>query len=241
MTNRKLLLLSVLAFVFSYNTYSQKGFRAGLAITPNLSRVSLMDPLPKDYNRKNAAGLVGGIMAQYGLNGGFALHTGFLLSSKSYTIVNYDNPINEYIRGNVWGFEIPLGFYLRQPMNKQSSMRELVGMSTFVNQNKDKVTFSRSSPDNPFAVEAFIHQRISYSLNLGVEYMREFESGHCFTIGVLYKRGLGSPMTLNVINDKNSHTPLFEMGYSGGYLGLNISYLFDFKDIKPMKGELFFD
>ncbi|MCO6495709.1 MAG: hypothetical protein J5I91_08535 [Bacteroidetes bacterium] len=242
MTNKRafLLLLSIIS-LFSIDSYSQRGFRAGLVFTPNLSRANLMDPLPADFGRKNAVGLVGGLMAQYGMNEGFALHTGFLLSSRSYTIINYDNPYNEYIRGNMWGFEIPVGFYLRQPINKQSSMRELVGMSVFTNQNKDKVSFYRSETENPFALEAIIDKRISYSLNLGVEFMRTFESGHCFTAGIIYKRGLGTPVILNVINDKDSREPLFQMGYSGTYVGMNFSYLFNFKDLKPIKGELYFD
>lgn len=242
MSNKRgFLILLTIFFFYTHYSYGQKGFRAGLALTPNLSKANLLDPLPEDFNRKNAPGVVGGLMIQYGLNSGIAFQSGFLLSSKSYTIINYDNNINGTIRGNVGGIEVPLGFYLRQPMNKQSFMRELVGVSAFYNSNKDNISFYRSTPENPFALEVIINKRISYSLNIGVEFMREFESGHAFTVGVLYKRGMGNPMTLNVINDKNSRTPLFEMGYSGSYLGLNFSFLFDFNDLKPMKGDLYFD
>jgi len=242
MTNRPGLILFLLLSVYAIGDVSaQKGLRLGIGLTPGTSRASLLDPEPENFGRSSTFSIGGGAMVQYGIRSGIALHTGFLVNSLSYRVKNFGNPYKDNIKGTVTNFEIPLGFYLRQPLSRHNFMREIVGISVLSNRNKNETAFFRFPEDNPFALEAVINNRLSYTVNLGVEFLTELESGHIFTIGVVYKRGLGNPMTLNVINDVDSRTPLYEMSFRSGYVGLNLSFLFNLSELKPMKDELYFE
>jgi hypothetical protein len=231
----------VMFFLVTPHLMGQKGLRVGLNLTPQFSRLNLLDPMPEGFERKYGTGFTGGAMLQYGVNAGIAFHSGLLYTSTSYTVRNPGNAFREVIRGNTGWIEVPLGFYLRQPINRQSSIRELVGLSFLYNTAKEDTSFFRFPSDNPFAIESVINSRMATTLNLGIEFVRSTEAGHLFTFGLVYKRGLGTPSTINVINDATSRTPAFELGLNAGYVGISMGYLFNLKDIKPIKGELFFE
>lgn len=243
MTNRLGLFLFILLSIFvTSNISAQKGLRLGFSLTPSTSRASMLDLMPEGFGRRSTFGIGGGAMAQYGLSSGIALHTGFLMNSLSFTVLNDNNPQKDNIKGTVTNFEIPVGFYLRQPLSRQSFMRELVGISVLSNRNKNDIAYFRYPEDNPFALQTVINNRISYTVNIGVEFMRELENGHVFTVGILYKRGLGNPMSLNVFSDaSNNAVEPFEMSFKSGYIGLNFSFLFNLSEFKSMKEELYFE
>lgn len=236
-----LVLLGAFQLLTTTEVEAQKGLRLGLNLTPQFSRLNLLDPLPEGFQRKYGTGFTGGAMVQYGVNAGIAFHSGLLYTSTSYTVSNPGNAFREVIRGNTGWIELPLGFYLRQPINRQSSIRELVGVSFMYNTSGQDTSFFRFPLDNPFAIESVVNSRLGTTLNLGIEFVRSSEAGHIFTMGLVYKRGLGAPGIVNVINDVNSRNPLFELGLNSGYIGISLGYLFNLKDMKPIKGELFFE
>jgi hypothetical protein len=163
------------------------------------------------------------------------------IASKGFKLENDTNTFKKDIVGNVLAIEVPMGFYLRQPMSKRTFMREQVGITLNYNMNNER-GFFRFPEQNPFAIETVVNKRMNFLINIGVEIQHELDAGHFFSAGIVYRHGFGVPMSLNVLNDVDNASPKYlEMAYTGGYLGINLSFLFNLSNIKPQKGELFFD
>jgi hypothetical protein len=224
--------LLLLGSVFAGQTVNaQKGFRLGLNLTPLMSKVSLLDTVPTHFKGRYLPGLAGGITMQYGFNDGLAFYTNVLYSSKGYRIQNDTNTFNAQVRGVTTNIEIPFGFFLRQKLSKQSFMRESIGMAINLNLNKEDTAFQRIPETNPFAIQQIRLKSMYMMLQIGIEFGRETDAGDIFTFGVVYRHGIGRPYLIDVINDPDSRTPLYNYHYRGSYLGLSIGYAFNLSNI----------
>jgi hypothetical protein len=237
----KFILLGLLSIFSIQGAIAQKGFRAGFSLLPNISRPILLDSLPANFDREYTPGLGFGITAQYGINDGISFFVSALYSSKGYKVTNDTNSLNKSIKGNTQNLEIPFGFYLKQNVSRQNFVRETVGFGLNYNLASESTYLFRSQAQNPFALESVMISRLNTMLSIGVEFGHTTEAGHIFTAGIVYRHGIGKPTSLNIINNTENQDRYFEMGYNGSYLGLQMNFLFNFKDIKPMKGELFFE
>lgn len=222
-----------------FNAHAQKGLRVGFNLIPNFSRASFLDTVPFDYTRKYVPGITTGLALQYGFNQGISFYTAALFSSKGFEVIAESNVLKNNIRGNVIALEIPFGFYLRQPLSKRTFLREQVGLTLSYNSNNEQ-GFFRFPEENPYAMETLVKKRINYLINIGVEVQHEFESGHFFSAGVVYRHGFGIPMQLNLYEDYDNRIKGPEMAYTGGYIGVNLQFLFDLGNLKPSKEEVFF-
>jgi hypothetical protein len=176
---------------------------------------------------------------QYGFNDGLAFFTNILYSSKGYKVINDTNTLGSQIRGNTANIEIPFGFYLRQKLNKQSFLRESIGLGLNFNLNKEDTSFHRVPENNPFAIQQIRLKTFYTMIQIGVEFGRETEGGDIFTLGILYRHGLGRPYLLDVISDANNRNKLYNYHYRGGYLGISIGYAFNLSNLGK-KDEFFY-
>jgi hypothetical protein len=218
----------------------QQGLRLGFNMVPQFSRANFLDSAPDHFRRAYQPGINLGIGAQYGFNQGISFFTGFLFSFKGYTLYNDTNSIKPDIRASIFSFEIPAGFYLRQQLSKNWYAREHIGLAINVNQ-EDEIMRFRFPADNPYGIQSTLKRKINTLLAIGVELQHELLSGHFFSAGLMYRHGFGIPYSLDVWNSPSfDDPPYFEMAYTGGYIGLNMSFLFDLSALKKQKGELFF-
>lgn len=242
MKNQKQILFLLFTFLcLGSSLHAQRGLRIGFNLAPNFARANFLDSTPEYFTRKYSPGITTGLALQYGVNNGISFYTGLLYSSKGFKIENDTNSFKKDIVGNVLSIEVPMGFYLRQPMSKRTFMREQVGITLNYNMNNER-GFFRFPEQNPFAIETIVNKRMNFLVNIGVEIQHELDAGHFFSAGIVYRHGFGVPMSLNVLNDVDNTAPKYlEMAYTGGYLGINLSFLFNLSNLKPQKGELFFD
>ena len=231
---RVIMALFVYATIFTVN--GQEGFKIGPQVTILSSRSYVKDSLEDNFNFRYKSGFRIGLSAQYGFTQKFVLGSGLSFTNKGYRVFNDTNSSGNVLKRNHSHIELPVNMILKFRMGATSRMRFLLGATLNYQISSSDKTLKNDKES--FIIREESIQTIYPMANLGVEIASESKSGNMFVFGVYYSQSFSEQTRLNVYTSANATDKIFALGYRGTHIGIGLSYLFDFKNLK--REEVFF-
>ncbi len=230
-------LFALLLVCFAISGNAQKGFLFGPTANYTTSKVNVIDTLSNNFNFRFRSGFNIGARFHYGFTPNIGINTALLITNKGYRLFNDTNTNGNLLKHNQTFFELPINIVFRQGLNTYSHIRENIGFSFNNSLSKDKQNVSNKN--GSFRIEEVTQHKSYFTLNVGLEICKENKIGNAFLFSVFYKHSFANTIHLNVYNNPSSSTPWFKLGYTGSYLSVGISYLFNTKNFKK-KDEFFY-
>lgn len=228
---KKWIAIFIVLLGYTQVSNAQEGFKIGPTVGINSSKPVVTDTLFAEYNFRYKFGTSFGLAIQYGWDKRMSIGTGINYVSKGYRVFNDSNRVDNEVKSNFKSLEIPLNVARKFRFSANSKLRAVMGVSlNYILNNNVKTVSNKNST---FLITETETKKMSYLLNMGLEFVGTSKSGNITTFSFFYKHSFENMSNLNVRNQPNTNLPkLFSLGYKGSYLGLSIGYLFDVKNFK---------
>ncbi|MBC7425008.1 MAG: outer membrane beta-barrel protein [Bacteroidia bacterium] len=215
-------------------SFSQKGVKIGVTLMPLFSKASTLDTIPRTFSYRMKFGFGGGVNVLLGFAEKQGITTGFYFIQKGFRVYNDSQ---KQIKNTFSNLEIPLGYTIRQTLSSSSFVRETFGAAVNFSLNK-KTNEEFSNEKRSFRIIQEEKIKVYPMLYLGFEFGTQMHNGNMLFIGINYKQPFQSTSLLHVYNTSQNKPRLFDLGYRGSYIGIQVSYLFNLSNLK--KPEEFF-